>query len=177
MKVEQPQPIRRKRPVRFTFKMVQEFRKRYDAGMSSIRIGKEANVSSLGVRKAIQRAGGKIRSIAEAGKLRAKRYHWNSSREKVLWCSYRLTFNDVLFLFRRQKGLCLWCRKPLPLENILMCCIDHVGGKKTWRNRSTIRGLCCPDNACNGLAGYIEADLNKAKRIIRVLQTCSFPFA
>jgi hypothetical protein len=139
-------------------------RKWYDDGFTASQLAKKKKVTIATVCAAIRRAGGEIYNGGIV------RYHWDSRREARLWTRYRITFNDCLYLFRNQKGACLWCEKLLPLENLLKCCIDHRGGNSGLKNRQNVRGLCCPNGGCNLFAGQIEANFHLTKRIVRILQ-------
>lgn len=79
-------------------------------------------------------------------------------RAQRLWCLYRLQYYDAIWLYEIQSGKCLWCGARLP-DDPLSCWVDHIGGKRGWRNRDNVRGLCCPDGVCNTLAGRIEKEL------------------
>lgn len=133
----------------FTPQQDEEIRKAHDGGQTARQIAKRLQVSHNTINRAVVRAGGTIRS--------RKKYIRNPIRERAIFSNYGATVFDLDFLHTRQRGLCLWCSALLPIDS-LACSVDHIGGKSTFGQRSKIRGLCCPDNICNILAGRIEAN-------------------
>jgi hypothetical protein len=142
----------------FTDKQKLEIKKSYEDGASSPRLGKTYRCSAATICNVIREAGGVVRTNSEAGTL----YFRNPLRERRLVVHYGLKAKDVDFIHRLQKGLCLWCLALLPSDP-LQCYVDHIGGtkmtgKSITARRKSVRGLCCPHNICNMLAGRVEKD-------------------
>jgi Mor family transcriptional regulator len=136
---------------KFTLEQCRRIREQYESGKNTLELAKLYRCAGLTIARAVRRAGGIVRTRGET----ARKYFRNRKREQTLFSRYELTAANMDYLYRIQKGLCLWCRAPLP-EDSLKCFVDHIGGKVTLHNCSKIRGLCCADGACNTLAGRIE---------------------
>lgn len=173
--------------LRFSIAQSLKLKREYENGFSSTQLAKKYKVSSPGVIvRAIRYGGGKIRPA----NVRNRLFFRDPIRERHLSNDYQLRAEDMDWMFRRQKGLCLWCLSSLPQDS-LKCVVDHIrrGQRKGLSNRKKVRGLCCPDNVCNQLAGRIEAGkISKVnwgfltafvKRVHQVLKTnkgnLSFP--
>lgn len=167
---------------RFSTRKEKVFRALYEDGDSSIKIAKRFKTSPRTILDGIRRAGGKIRSLDGNFKL----YFIKPMRESVLKHQYHLSYKDIVHLYKIQRGRCLWCKSKLPneLKDLISCCVDHIGGKKT-KNRKSVRGLCCSDGACNRFAGMIEKNPQKdwglltvfAKRVLKISLRDLRPFA
>ena|ERR1700719_601229 len=125
------------------------FKLEYESGKNIYKIAEKYGVHPETVRQGIHKAGGKTLR-------RARKYFINANRERALKFLYGVSFEDVEYLWKKQKGMCLWCRAPLP-KDVLKCVIDHIGGKQTFGQREKVRGLCCPTGHCNRLAGLVES--------------------
>lgn len=148
---------------KFTAEKAAQLRDRYEHGESCTSLANASGVATATITAAIRRTGGQIYN---GGK---RKFFWEPRREAACWTRYRLLANDFLMFFRRQRGLCLWCKKPLPLENLLHCTVDHIGGLGGRRQKEAVRGICCSDGHCNQFAGKIEANLATARNVIQVL--------
>lgn len=122
-------------------------RQDYEAGYNTVQIAKKRRTRPNVINAAIRRVGGQIRRDPWN-----KKYRISPFREQRLYTRYRLTFVGMQKFFQKQQGLCFWCKSPLPLD-VLLCVVDHDG--------KTVRGICCPDNICNLMAGQIESKLQK----------------
>jgi len=137
--------------LKFSMTQCCDMKVRYEKRQSLSLIGRDYKVCPLTIARAVIRAGGTIRSTND----HQQKYFRNPLRERSLMCAYRLSVEDMDFLLAKQKKKCLWCKAKLPTDS-LRCVVDHIGGYKTYGNRNRVRGLCCPNGACNRFAGYIE---------------------
>lgn len=135
----------------FSMAECKEIREEYENRTSISKLAKQYQCSFHPIRQAIIRADGVIRKNTDSN----RKYFRNPQRENSLFQSYRITVSDTDYLHNLQKGLCLWCLATLPKDS-LNCLVDHIGGRDTRGQRDKVRGLCCPDNTCNILAGRIE---------------------
>jgi hypothetical protein len=126
----------------------EQFRSLYESGIDTYEIASRFGASVETVRRGIHAVGGKTFR-------RARKYFHNSSRERQLACAFGVLYNDMVWMWEKQKGFCLWCKAPLPID-VLQCVVDHIGGRKTHGQRSSVRGLCCSSGYCNRIAGMIE---------------------
>jgi Mor family transcriptional regulator len=146
--------------LRFSSEDSKNILRAYKNGDSSSKIADNFNVSANTIRRFIRLLGGRIRPQGNNGS--NKKYFRNPSRETALFTLYRLTASDTDFLHARQRGLCLWCRAILPVDS-LNCFVDHIGGEETFKDKNSVRGLCCPDDICNLIAGKIEKNGSEIK--------------
>lgn len=126
----------------------EEFRRLYNSGVDTYKIAAQFETSVETVRRGIHTVGGKTFR-------RARKYFHDSNRERQIACTFGVLYEDMVWMYEKQRGFCLWCKAPLPL-NVLQCVIDHIGGRATHGERSSVRGLCCSSGHCNRIAGMIE---------------------
>lgn len=124
------------------------FRRLYEDGQNTYQISKAFGVSVEAVRKGILAVGGRPYR-------RARKYFHNSVRERQLKCAFGVVYGDMVWMHKKQRGLCLWCKAVLP-GDVLKCVVDHFGGRDTFGDRLTVRGLCCSSGHCNRIAGMID---------------------
>ena len=124
------------------------WRAEYESGMNLPQIAKRHGLHQETVRQGILKSGGKPRR-------RARKYFHNSVRERQLKCAFGVVYDDMVHMRRKQRGLCLWCKAVLPVD-VLKCVVDHFGGRDTFGDRLTVRGLCCSSGHCNRIAGMID---------------------
>lgn len=140
---------------KFTIEQSIKIKDEYVSGVPIFRLTKKYKCSDTAIRNAISFTGGKFRPQGYD----RRKFFRNPNRERNISCGYQLKVSDTDWMLERQKGLCLWCQAPLPGDSLL-CTIDHIyrGKRKGLSNRNNVRGLSCPDNLCNQLAGRIEAN-------------------
>jgi len=114
-------------------------------------MGKERGVSGQTILAAVKRAGGK-------GKPRGATLQKHSSeRFQIIFERYGWMEEEYWAAWRRQRGRCFWCSRRIPRNS--SCVVEHRGGKT--------RGLCCPDNQCNLVAGHLESNWKKSLREVK----------
>lgn len=137
------------------------FRRLYEEGVDTYKIAARFGASVETVRRGIHAVGGETFR-------RPRKYMVNGKRERHIKSTYGITFLDMNMLWSQQKGMCLWCRAPLP-KNVLDCVVDHIGGLETRGDRTKVRGLCCKNGHCNRIAGMIESGEFSANSLFRPL--------
>lgn len=126
----------------------EQFRRLYESGIDTYEIASRFGASVETVRRGIHAVGGKTFR-------RARKYFHDSSRERQLASAFGVLYEDMVWMYDKQHGFCLWCKAPLPVD-VLKCVVDHIGGRDNRGQRSSVRGLCCASGHCNRIAGMIE---------------------
>jgi hypothetical protein len=147
-------------PYKFTAEQSAELRREYEnfvrkdgRPISLLQISKRLGVAGQVVLAAIVRAGGKAKKRGETARKHSserfqrifKRYGWMEQKYWSIW--------------ENQNGRCFWCNRSLPRNS--SCVVDHCKNKT--------RGLCCPDNQCNMVAGQLETTWKFAVRKIQTI--------
>jgi len=149
-------------PYRFSEKQAKDFREEYEnkirpdgRPMSLHEMGKRFGIGGQTILAAIIRVGGKAKPKGATSRKHSserfqriyKRYGWMELKYWKIW--------------EKQKGKCFWCNRNLPKTSA--CVVDH--------RKNISRGLSCPDNQCNLVAGHLETawkfSVRKIKRILR----------